>query len=151
MTDNRKSARASVDWAAYDAAAAAIRSANKTQLFAELERAGITSVRLTFDGYGDEGQIESIDAHAGSEPAEFPESKVTLTSLSWCDPEPTDRTMTLPDAVEQLAYDCLTATHLGWENNDGAYGTFVFDVAARTIALEHHERFVDVQTFNHEL
>jgi hypothetical protein len=32
-------------------------------------------------------------------------------------------------------------THCGWENNDGAYGDFIFDVAKRTITLDFNERY----------
>jgi hypothetical protein len=56
----------------------------------------------------------------------------------------------LTEAVENLAWDYLEERHAGWENNDGAFGTFVFDVAGRTITLEHNERFTDVTTSTHE-
>jgi hypothetical protein len=39
---------------------------------------------------------------------------------------------------------------MGWENNDGAFGTFVFDVADRTITLEHNERYTEVNITSHE-
>jgi hypothetical protein len=39
--------------------------------------------------------------------------------------------------------------HGGWENNEGAHGTFEFDVANRTVSLEFNERFVDTTTYNH--
>jgi hypothetical protein len=44
------------------------------------------------------------------------------------------------EAVEQLAYDLLNDTHC-WENNDGAYSHFTFDVAERTITLDYKERY----------
>lgn len=70
--------------------------------------------------------------------------------MGWRDTEPRGTRMTLTQAVEHLAYDLLAATQAGWENNDGGCGTFTFDVADRTIALEHDERFTDVQCFEHE-
>ena len=33
----------------------------------------------------------------------------------------------------------------GWENNDGAFGEFTFDVAERTIELEFNGRFTDIR------
>ncbi len=39
--------------------------------------------------------------------------------------------MSVRDAIERLAYDFLEETHDGWENSDGAYGDFIFDVAER--------------------
>jgi hypothetical protein len=49
----------------------------------------------------------------------------------------------LEAAIEDLAWDYLYDEHCGWENNDGAFGTFVFSVPHRTIVLEHNERFTD--------
>lgn len=46
----------------------------------------------------------------------------------------------MKEAIERLAYDFLEETHDGWENNEGAYGDFLFDVAARTITLNYNER-----------
>ena len=39
--------------------------ANKAALLDALARAGITSVVVNFDGYGDSGQIERIDSPRG--------------------------------------------------------------------------------------
>jgi hypothetical protein len=50
----------------------------------------------------------------------------------------------LRDAIETLCYDYLEQEHGGWENNDGAYGEFQFDVAERTIELEFSSRYTDV-------
>ncbi len=39
----------------------------------------------------------------------------------------------MKEAIERLAYE-------GWENNEGAYGNFLFDVTERTITLNYNER-----------
>jgi hypothetical protein len=57
---------------------------------------------------------------------------------------------TLRDAIETLAYAYLEATHMGWEDNEGAYGAFFFTVADRTITLEHNERTIGVETYQHQ-
>lgn len=57
--------------------------------------------------------------------------------------------LTLSGALEQLAYDLLDQVHGGWENDDGAYGEFSFDVAARTITLDFNERFVSADHSQH--
>ena len=49
-------------------------------------------------------------------------------------------TLSVRDAIESLAYDFLEQTHGGWENNEGVYGEFTFDVAQRTITLDYNER-----------
>jgi len=59
----------------------------------------------------------------------------------WDQAEPERSPVSIADAIEQLAYDFLEQTHSGWEDNDGAYGDFTFDVAARTITLDYNERY----------
>jgi hypothetical protein len=44
------------------------------------------------------------------------------------------------DAIEKLVYDLLQQTYSGWQDNQGAYGDFLFDVAERTITLKFNER-----------
>ena len=60
-----------VERRAHEAAQAAIRPVNKSALFSVLSAAGITSVDVSFDGYGDSGQIESIDAKADADRRAF--------------------------------------------------------------------------------
>lgn len=134
---------------AHEAAQVAIRPANKTALFAVLSAASITSVDVSFDGYGDSGQIESIDAKADGTDAPLPDATVTLTIIGWRDTEHTERTMSVREAIEHFAYDCLAQTHGGWENNQGAFGTFLFDVADQSITLDYNQRFEDIESFEH--
>jgi hypothetical protein len=66
-------------------------------------------------------------------------------------PDPTNppAETTLQDAIETLVYGYLEETHWGWEDGEGAYGTFVFAVPERSITLKHNERFIDVNTSTH--
>lgn len=156
MTDTPSTPAPTLDFADWEAerrahaeATDALRPANKAALFGTLAAAGITTVTVEFDGYGDSGQIESIDARAGETQADLPEATVTLATLGWRDTEPSARTMTVREAIEQMVYDCLAQTHDGWENDEGAFGTFVFDVAERSIALAYNQRFEDYQSYEH--
>ncbi len=69
-------ARQAGEWAARVAAAdrqwevqrdreAALLPLNKAALFEALAAAGITTAVVTFDGSGDEGQVEEVAAYAG--------------------------------------------------------------------------------------
>ena len=122
---------------------------NKTALFGALSQAAIATVTVHFDGYGDSGQIEEIEAQAAGTAVPLPEGTIDIASpLS--DGSGVQRTsLTVREAIEQLAYDFLEQTHGGWENNDGAFGDFTFDVANRTITLEYNERFTDSEFFEH--
>lgn len=129
---------------------AALRPANKAALFDALEPAGITTVTVTFDGYGDSGQIEDITAQAGDAIVDLPAGQVSLASADWNSDAVSTTSMEIAAAIEQHCYDLLQQSHPGWENNDGAYGEFVFDVAARTITLDHNERYTATESFSHE-
>lgn len=128
----------------------ALRPGNKDRLFDVLMTAGITHVTVTFDGEGDSGQIESISAWSGDGSVDFPAVEIPYAALTWDNPEVEMRSLSLEDVVEQLAYDFLSDIHGGWENNDGAYGEFCFDAAARTIHLEFNERFTSSELYTHD-
>lgn len=128
----------------------AVLSGNKAAIFDALATAGISRVIIKYDGYGDSGQIENIDACRGeSETVPLPETEVMIASASWGDPGIVAQTMTLEAAIEQMAYDLLSSTHGGWENNDGGYGEFSFDVQERVIDLDYNERFTSSEYSNH--
>jgi len=117
-----------------------LHSANKTALFDALEAAGITIVRVHFDGFGDSGQVEDIDPMAGDKPCEFPASTIAIGRARWGVSDVERIECNVRDAVEALAYAFLQETHSGWEINEGAYGDFTFNVADRSIALDYNQR-----------
>ena len=57
--------------------------------------------------------------------------------------------MTISETIEHLVYDALSETHGGWENNEGAYGEFVFDVASGEIQLDYNERITSTEFYSH--
>jgi hypothetical protein len=120
------------------------RPANKDALFDALTRAGITKVVVNFDGYGDSGQVEGIEVHAGEAEAKLPEDQIEFVEPVFGDPEKVERsTHTVSDAIETLVYTFLEQTHSGWENDSGAYGDVTFDVGNRTITLDYNERHTE--------
>ena len=124
---------------------------NKAALFAVLQAAGIQRVTVHFDGAGDSGQIESIDATAPDETAaELPDGTIEIRTPLWDGSGVQTETMPVRDAIEKLAYDFLEEVHDGWENEDGAYGEFIFDVGERTIRLEYNERVMTTSYSEHE-
>ena len=125
------------------------RPANIAALFDALAATGVATVIVTFDGYGDSGQIESIDAGNAEGVTPLPSVEIALAQPGKGDV--TDHVSTpIEQAIEELAYDLLRDTHAGWENNDGAFGEFTFDVAARTISLDHNERYTAIESYSHE-
>lgn len=125
-----------------------INKGNKRALFDALAAAHITEVHVDFDGVGDSGQIGSVIAFRGEDRAELPKATVTIRQVSWPNTKAAITQATLEEAIETLCYAYLEETHGGWENNDGAYGEFRFDVAKRTITLEFNGRYTDIHTDN---
>lgn len=123
---------------------------NKAALFDALATAAITSVLVHFDGVGDSGQIEDIDATRDGVPAELPTVEIEIATPNWDGSGLDRRTCPLPEAIETLAYAFLEETHDGWENNEGAFGAFVFAVAERTITLDYNERIESSEYSGHE-
>lgn len=125
------------------------RTHNRNLIFAALAEIGIHSVTVEYDGSSDSGQIVGIEAwDAAQNRIPLPSSrKLQLLSDN---PYRSNIEINIEAAVETLAYEYLEDQHPGWENNDGAYGTFVFAISDRTITLEHRARFTDVDIFTHE-
>jgi hypothetical protein len=136
---------------------------NKPVLFDILDRLGVARVEVCFDGYGDSGQIEEITAFdaAGNQIADV-SGALTIKTVNESRPvdkdgfhiEVEEKESSVKEGIETICYDCLRATHDGWENSideyDGAYGTFVFDVAARAVKLNISERYIVTKEFEHE-
>jgi hypothetical protein len=151
--DTATSTGVASDWdakrAAQDRLHAELQPQNRAALFDALAAAGITLIVVTFDGYGDSGQIENIEAKAGDAVVAMPAGEVEIAEAIGDQPEPSRSPVSIADAIERLAYDLLERTHCGWENNDGAYGDFTFDVAERTITLDYNERYTASEYSQH--
>jgi hypothetical protein len=128
---------------------AEVRPINKAALFDALAKAGVTRVVVSFDGSGDSGQIESIDAFAGDNTVDLPAAQIELAYPADNRGGLNRTTHTVQDAIETLAYDMLEEEHDGWENNDGAFGEFTFDVKERSVTLGYNERFSDSTYHEH--
>lgn len=111
---------------------------NKDILFDILKKNKVEHILVCFDGSGDSGDIQSIEL--------TPESTQPLleeTALGFIWPEcAIDVEVSIKDAIETICYDFLRAKHQGWENNEGAYGTFEFHVNENKIHLDFNERTV---------
>ena len=131
---------------------------NAKALFDTLSQTRVAIIEVTFDGCGDSGQIEEVDCSdaKGNGMGEAPLNKIVKGSLEdrcghWDSKkgEMVERSSgegNVRAIVEQICYDKLSASHGGWEINEGSYGTFRFDVAGRKVTLEYNERVEDVRT-----
>jgi hypothetical protein len=130
-------------WQRHQATVTRTNGLNKAIVFEALSAAGITRIAVGFDGEGDQGQIEDAAAYAGDTLVDLPATTVTLYGAPLRSDELTTIEMGLSEAVEALCYAYLEQENDGWENNDGAFGEFNFDVATREITLDFNGRFTD--------
>ena len=90
--DTANSTGVAFDWdakrAAQDRLHAELQPQNRAALFDALAAAGITLIVVTFDGYGDSGQIENIEAKAGDAVVGMPAGEVEIAEANWDQPQP---------------------------------------------------------------
>jgi len=138
-------------WDRHEALAARLLPLNKARLLAALAAGGISTVIIRFDGSGDSGQIEEVEAlDADNVEVQIPAVLVEIMEQPWDAEVAVAVTMLLDAAIEAHVYHLLGATHPGWENSDGAYGEFTFDVATGVIRLEHADRYIATDKYAHE-
>jgi len=142
----------------------------KPILFGALKAAGINRVTVTFDGSGDSGQIESVEAYgAENQPIDLPAEPIPYPFATMeeryesCSKTPSGQRCTgyevqeieksslIQDIIEEIFWDFIGAKHGGWENNDGGYGECVFEVESQTIRLEMNERYTETNYYEHEM
>lgn len=124
---------------------------NRLVLFDALRDAGIGCVTVEFDGYGDSGQIERIAfLRPDNSECDSPATEIEIRSARYDGSGIDSESCPIAQAIETMAYRLLGDTHGGWENNEGADGTFTFLVEPRTIGLVYNERYTATETFEHE-
>ena len=127
-----------------------LHATNKSALMTALSSAGVTVVTVSFDGYGDDGRIQSIRAVAGEVEVDLPTTPLEVQVTHYHSEAVSSEVRPLPEAIEALVYGFLRETHMGWENNEGAFGELIILVAEASIRLEFNERFVETEYHEHE-
>ena len=116
---------------------------------------GISTIVVTYDGCGDEGQVHSIVLQGpADEDGTAPELAMPeMPCTSWSVPFRGDAfevDTTFAQAIDDLGLEMLAQKHDGWENGDGAFGELTIDIAARKAVLEHSVRITETECFTHE-
>jgi hypothetical protein len=147
---------AMVDFAARQAERAAQADTRlqhlKHALIPQLQQAGIASVEIRFDGYGDSGAIEEIECRdAAGQVLACPEMFVAIAPDGDAAAAGEAKQETLNGALESLGYLGLERHHPGWEINDGASGALMIDVGAATFMLECSQRYTGYEDHSTEL
>jgi len=97
----------------------------------DLLGAGVAAVRAEYDGCGDSGQFEQLG---------FVDSANAEVEIDEA----------LRERVTSLLYDLIELRHGGWENNDGAFGSFRWILAENQLHHEHNDRYTEVDYSEYE-
>lgn len=119
-----------------------------------LFNAGITSVEVHYDGYGDSGQIEDVLLFKGDkqlkdeEVASLGLPTSTIQEYNYNaksnspDPRYITKECTLVTKIEDCAYDFLPG---GWEINEGSFGDLKINTETAKATLEHNYRIQETE------
>lgn len=108
----------------------------KNLLIKALHGLGVASVQIEYNGYGDEGCVETITAvTADNREIDLHASKIT--------PPDGDQPVTLHDAVEEFAWTAVQYFHCGFHNNEGGSGTVTIHVDTGKVKIEHNDNVVE--------
>jgi hypothetical protein len=114
----------------------------KAAIVPPLREAGIATVEVRFDGYGDSGAVEDILCLDSARQALVcPEIALESVRDGDLDANGEARPESLRAALESLAYLALERHHPGWEINDGACGQLVIAVPEGSFMLECSLRY----------
>ena len=125
----------------YDRMLAECNLFNRKEVFEALAALRIDTVIVDFNGESDSGQIENLLALSGENPRSLTDTHIEIRHVHWGADSHESIQTRLDDAVEELCYNFLGETNEGWENDDGAFGNFTFNVAERSIELDFNARF----------
>ena len=121
------------------------------EICAVLTPLGIANVTISYDGAGDEGQIENtVLIDPDNNQADMPEGNCRSWEIAYRG-DPVEQTVSIADAIEAFGNEMLAAHHPGWENNDGAFGDLTIDVHQRRAELDHSSRYITAHCTLHEL
>lgn len=90
---------------------------------------GIETVRINYNGAGDEGWIDEITA----------------------EPDEDKLTNELEEEIKQAAYNVLEDQHAGWEINEGSQGHLTVNVRTGRTFLHHGENTIKVDYYDTEV
>lgn len=126
---------------------------NKDIVFDLMNEHNVKTISLEFSGEGDSGQIEDIscDGNPMFLNLELEGARIS-NGLRYTQNGPEtiweEGPCKMKRLVESICYSVLEREYGGWENNDGGYGSFLFDASDRKVHFEMNTRYTEVNTEN---
>ena len=122
---------------------------NEEILFDFFIDSGVKTCVVTFNGGGDDGQIGDITISPKN--PNFMERNVrgvkVHTGYSWDEKNGntskySKTEVTVEELIEHVCYQVLEKHFCGWEDNEGSFGEFRFNMKTRKIELDFNHNFV---------
>ena len=104
----------------------------RANFLTELRAMGADELVSSYDGYGDQGNVEDLGVFKEVKDEQLGEIKTPLKL-------PSDMEDKLQDFVWSIAYQQSP----GFEINEGGFGTLTWDLGTDTITLEHSNRYIE--------
>jgi hypothetical protein len=119
-----------------------------TAVLIRLADAGVTGVKIVYDGAGDSGSIESVVYTA--EPCETPEDIDDKVDGYHYESNLANIDMNAADALSNFADSVLLNEIEDWWNNEGGYGTLCIMVPSGKYIINNHIRITDTEDYFHD-
>ena len=118
-------------------------SESRRRVFALLRGIEAEPFEITFSGSGDSGWIDDIG---------IPDDPECVLDLFIGYDSHVEHFEGLHKILDAFAYEVIDESgHLGWENNDGGWGTIHFDPTAGTIKLDMNVNIMSSELTEHTL
>lgn len=128
-------ARYDANLAAFRLSSAKMRQPNRAALFDTLAAKRISLVIVTIDHDDDGGRIDKLALLAADPATRLPEEPVMLSIPLWGLPDPIPLELSVPHAIERMAFDCLEESFGVCPFDHTGSDTLIFDVINRAVAL----------------
>ncbi len=128
-------ARYDANLAAFRVISAKMRQPNRAALFDTLAARRISLVVVTIDHDDNGGRIEKLALIAADPATRLPEEPVTLSIPQWGLPDPISLELSVPHAIERMAFDCLEESFGVCPFDHAGSETLIFDVTNRAVAV----------------
>lgn len=137
----------------------------KSIIFPRLKELGVKEVEATFSGSGDSGCVEQLtfnflkvfeDTRSLLESSETGITYENISGYEVSSEHPNNFVTvknklhsSIRDACEELIFQAIDLQHAGWENNEGASGTVVFDIEENEICIDIDVYYVESDSFHY--
>ncbi len=129
--------------------ASSILGRNRPILLAALKQGGVSTATVTYAGSGDSGSVEEVAVESATG-TRFDTLALITVFANQSDYRDrawhafvVEQQVSVDQALRDFAEEAVELLHGGWENNDGASGSVVFDCENGTVRVEHTAYFTD--------